>query len=81
MIYTRASYVVEPQRGAVFLFSISHGAVRCGFYFFRIVRCGAVRFSLSQNHTVRCGVDYIFKESYGAMRCGHPMNSFFLWCG
>ena len=81
MIYTRASYGVKPHRGAVFLFSISHGAVRCGFYFFRIVRCGAVRFSLSQNHTVRCGVDYIFKESYGAMRCGHPMNSFFLWCG
>ena len=66
-----------------FLFSKSRGAVRCGFYFLRIVRCGAVRFSLFQNDTVRCGTVFVFdsptvrngadciiQESYGAMRCG-----------
>ena len=73
--------VTAPRCG--FPISKSHGAVRCGFYFLGIFRCGAVRFSVLQNHTVRvrCGADYIFQESHGAVRCGHPLNSCFLRCG
>ena len=38
--------------GAVFIFGVRYGALRCGFHFLKIIRCGAVRiFSL----TVRCG--------------------------
>ena len=40
------------------------------FFFLRIVRCGAVRLSLFQNNTVRCGADTIFQELYGAVRYG-----------
>ena len=51
-----------------FLFSKSHGAVRCGFNSSRIVRCGAVRcgavFSL-----MACGVRIVFFENR-TVRCG-----------
>ena len=50
----------EPHRGAVPLFSKSHGAVRCSLYFFRIIRCGAVRCGAVRSGAVRCG----------AVRCG-----------
>ena len=43
--------------GAVFSFSKSYGAVRCGIYFSRIVRCGAVWLSVEQLFpTVRLSV-------------------------
>ena len=51
----RAFNGIELHRSAVFLFSKSHGAVRCGFYFLRSVRCGAV---------------ITFSKSYGAVPCG-----------
>ena len=63
----RALHDVELHRGAVFQFSKSHGAVWCGFQVFKnhTMPCGAVRFfSLS----VWCGADYIFQESYSAVR-------------
>ena len=44
---SKAFHDVKPHRGAVFPFSRSHGAVRCGFYIVGIVPWGSVRFSLS----------------------------------
>ena len=81
---------VEPHRGVFFfLFSKSHGAVRCGvffwggivwcrgevrcgFHFFKMIGCGAVRFF---SLTVRRGI-YIFKNC--TVLCGYPLNSWFL---
>ena len=64
---------MEPHRGALFRFS-NHtgGAVRSAFFFlgnrmYGAVRYGAVRFSLFQNHTVRCGAVFLLN---GAKRCG-----------
>ena len=62
--FTKAFHGVNPHHGAVFLFSQSHGAVRSVFLFFKTIRCGAVRFSLYQNHTVRCGAVFLL---YGAV--------------
>ena len=61
-------------------------AVWCGFYFFGIVRYGAVRRSAVRCgfpffRIVRCSADAILKESYGALRCGYPLKSCFLRCG
>ena len=39
---------------AVFIFWEAYGAVRCGFHFFKIIRCGAMRFF---SLTVRRGAD------------------------
>ena len=67
----KAVHCVEPHRGEVFLLSFlfsvfqnHNGAVRCGFNFFKIIRCGAAErfFSLK----VRCGADYIPR----IVRCG-----------
>ena len=58
---------VGPHRGAVFLFSKSDGAVRCGLFVGGIVRCCAVRFSHFQNHTVRCGA---VRCVFFSLRCG-----------
>ena len=62
MDITRLFTGVEPHRGAVFLFSKSHGAVRCGLHFFIIIRCGAVQFC---SLTLRCG----------AVRCGVAIST------
>ena len=48
------------QFGAVFTFSNSYGAVRCGFSLY----------------VVRCGADLFFQESYDAVRCGAERLSF-----
>ena len=68
-IFSKAFHGVEPHRGEVFLFSRSHGAVRCvfhyifgesygavrrGFHFFKIIRCAVRIFFL--NVAVRCGL-------------------------
>ena len=63
-----------------------YDAVWCGFYFFGIVRYGAVRRSAVRCgfpffRIVRCSADAILKESYGALRCGYPLKSCFLRCG
>ena len=44
LVFYRAFRGVEPHRCTVFLLSKSHVAVGCCFYFFRIVRCGAMPF-------------------------------------
>ena len=59
---SKALHGVEPYRGAVFLFSKSHGAVRYDFCFLGIVRCGAVRFSHFRNHRVRCSAVFLLKR-------------------
>ena len=64
--------------GAVFALRESYGAMRYGFLSFKIMRCGAVPFF---SFTVRCLADDIPQESYGAVRCGYPLNNCFLRCG
>ena len=63
-VISRAFHGVEPHSGAVFLFSKSHGSVRCVFFFGEIVRRGAVRCGADflLNGAVRCGAGCIFQE-------------------
>ena len=51
----------------VLFVSESYGAVRYAFHFFKLIRCGALRFI---SFTVRCGIEYNFEESDGAVLCG-----------
>ena len=70
-VFCIAFHGVEQHRGAVFLFSKSHGAVRCGVYFLRILRCGAdslldgaVRCGLCFSRIVRCGAVRLSAEQF-----------------
>ena len=65
-----AFHGVEPHRGEVFVLSKSHSAVWCGFDFLIIVRSGAVRFPLFQNHTVWSGAVLSSAVRCGSVRCG-----------
>ena len=59
----------NPEESPAFRqgFSRCRTAPRCGFIFLGIVRCGTVRFSLFQHHTVQCG---FAPQRWGAVRCG-----------
>ena len=54
-VNTKGFHGVTPNRGAVFLFAESYGAVWCVFLFFVTLWCGSVRFCQRPSHTVRCG--------------------------
>ena len=62
-LFSRAFHGVEPHRCAVFLFSKSHGTVRCGAVF---LLNGAVRCGLYFSRIVRCG--YLLNTCF--LQCG-----------
>ena len=43
-------------------------APRCGFPTFEIARSGSVQLLFFDDRTLRCGADFTFSKSYGAVR-------------